>query len=103
MSDLPLSKTSSEQLAVHPRTLQRRLAKEGVSCQRLIDRERRVQAAKNIADSRLQLSQVAILLGYTEQSTLNRSFRRWFGSTPRTIANTYNGRPPESEDDLRTS
>jgi AraC-like DNA-binding protein len=31
----------------------------------------------------LQLSQIAGLLGYTEQSALNRSCRRWFGKTPR--------------------
>ena len=29
------------------------------------------------------VSQIAGLLGYTEQSTLNRSCRRWFGMTPR--------------------
>lgn len=77
----------AEQLAVHPRTLQRRLAEEGVSCQELIERERKNQAAKYIVDPRLQLSQVASLLGYAEQSTLNRSFRRWFGTTPRGYRN----------------
>ncbi|KUH94824.1 hypothetical protein AU190_16160 [Mycolicibacterium acapulense] len=73
----------AEQLALHPRTLQRRLAAEGVSCQDLIDRERRVQAAKYMAISTLHLSQIAHLLGYSEQSAFNRSFRRWFGTTPR--------------------
>jgi len=71
----------AEGLAVHPRTLQRRLAEEGVSCQGLIERERKNQAAEYIADPRLQLGQVASLLGYAEQSTLNRAFRRWFGTT----------------------
>jgi len=68
---------------MHPRTLQRRLAEEGTRCQDVIDAERRTQAAKYLAQPGLQFGQIAGLLGYTEQSALNRSCRRWFGSTPR--------------------
>lgn len=73
----------ADQLAMHPRTLQRRLSDEGVRCQDLIERERRDQAARYLAEPKLHLSQIAALLGYAEQSTLNRSCRRWFGKTPR--------------------
>ncbi len=72
-----------DQLALHPRTLQRGLAAEGVRCQDLIEQQRRDQAARYLAESRFHLSQIASLLGYTEQSTFNRSCRRWFGKTPR--------------------
>jgi AraC-like DNA-binding protein len=72
-----------EQLAMHPRTLQRRLVTEGARCQDLVERERKDHAARYLADPRLHLSQIAGLLGYAEQSTLNRSCRRWFGMTPR--------------------
>ncbi|MEV6426332.1 AraC family transcriptional regulator [Nocardia sp. NPDC051463] len=72
----------ADQLSMHPRTLQRRLAAEGVRCQDLIERERRDHAARYLAEPRLHLSQIAALLGYAEQSTLNRSCRRWFGKTP---------------------
>jgi AraC-like DNA-binding protein len=70
-------------LAMHPRTLQRHLVAEGVRCQDLIERERQNHAARYLADPRFHLSQIAVLLGYTEQSTFNRSCRRWFGKTPR--------------------
>jgi AraC-like DNA-binding protein len=84
---LPTGQCSSEaiaaELAMHPRTLQRRLATEGVRCQDLIDRERRAHAASYLAEPGLHLGQIAGLLGYTEQSALNRSCRRWFGKTPR--------------------
>jgi AraC-like DNA-binding protein len=84
---LPVGQCSAEviadQLAMHPRTLQRRLATEGVRCQDLIERERRDQAARYLAEPGLHLSQIAVLLGYSEQSALNRSCRRWFGKTPR--------------------
>src|SRR5258705_10637328 len=68
---------------MHARTLQRRLATEGVRCQDLIERERRDQAARYLAEPGLHLSQITGLLGYSEQSALNRSCRRWFGKTPR--------------------
>jgi AraC-like DNA-binding protein len=73
----------ADQLAMHPRTLQRSLTTEGVRCQDLIERERQNHAARYLADPRFHLSQIAVLLGYTEQSTFNRSCRRWFGKTPR--------------------
>ena len=84
---LPTGQCSAEviadQLAMHPRTLQRRLAAEGVRCQDLIERERRNHAARYLSEQGLHLSQIAGLLGYSEQSALNRSCRRWFGKTPR--------------------
>ncbi|HUR04995.1 MAG TPA: AraC family transcriptional regulator [Nonomuraea sp.] len=73
----------ADQLALHPRTLQRHLEAEGVTCQDVIEATRRDQAAKYLAEPRFLLSQIAGLLGYAEQSTLNRSCRRWFGRTPR--------------------
>lgn len=73
----------ADQLAMHPRSLQRRLATEGVRCHDLIERERRALATRYFAEPGLHLNQIAGLLGYTEQSTLNHSCRRWFGKTPR--------------------
>jgi AraC-like DNA-binding protein len=71
------------ELAVHPRTLQRRLAAERTRCQDVIDRERRENAAKYLTTPELELSQIARMLGYAEQSAFTRSCRRWFGKTPR--------------------
>ncbi|GAA4882856.1 AraC family transcriptional regulator [Kitasatospora terrestris] len=70
-------------LGLHPRTLQRRLADEGTTFAAILDHERQQQAARLLANPGLRLSQIAGLLGYTEQSTFNRSFRRWHGTTPR--------------------
>ena len=68
---------------MHPRTLQRRLAEEGIRCQDVIDEERRRQAVRYLAELRLSLGQVTGLLGFAEQSSLNRACLRWFGRTPR--------------------
>ncbi|MDT0634612.1 AraC family transcriptional regulator [Spectribacter hydrogenoxidans] len=77
------AETIAEQLAMHPRTLQRRLAEEGLRYAELLDRERRQQAERYLCETGLHLSQITGLLGYAEQSTFNRSCRRWFGATPR--------------------
>ncbi|WP_328404181.1 AraC family transcriptional regulator [Streptomyces sp. NBC_00390] len=74
--------TIADEVGMHPRTLQRRLVAEGIQFQDILDRERRDLAAHYLADPMLQLSQIASLLGYAEQASLNRSFRRWFGTTP---------------------
>jgi AraC-like DNA-binding protein len=95
---LPTGQCSAEaiadQLAMHPRTLQRRLITEGVRCQDLIERERRDHAARYLAEPGLHLSQIAGLLGYAEQSALNRSCRRWFDKTPRQYRADLPASPP---------
>ena len=53
----------SDQLAMHPRTLQRGLATEGIRCQDLIERERRNSAAKYLAEPQLHLAQITALVG----------------------------------------
>ncbi|CAA0111406.1 HTH-type transcriptional regulator VirS [Zhongshania aliphaticivorans] len=72
----------SEHLAMHPRTLQRRLAEESTRYDLLLDKERRSQAERYLAQVDLRLNQITGLLGYAEQSTFNRSCKRWFGLTP---------------------
>ena len=84
---LPVGHCTTEaiasELAMHPRTLQRRLADEGVRCQDIIDVERQRQAVRYLAEPRLYLGQITRMLGFAEQSSLNRACMRWFGKTPR--------------------
>lgn len=74
--------TVARHLGLHQRTLQRQLAAEGTTFATILDDERKEQAARLLATSGLQLRQLVGLLGYVEQSTFNRSFRRWYGTTP---------------------
>lgn len=82
----------SEQLVLHPRTLQRRLREEETSCQDVIESVRRDLATRYLSEPGFQLGQIAGLLGYTEQSSLNRSCQRWFGGTPRQYRAELTGR-----------
>lgn len=75
----------SSALAVHPRTLQRRLSAEGTHFERIKDEARAALARRYLEQPDLPLSQVASLLDYAEQSALSRSCRRWFGCSPRAL------------------
>lgn len=65
-----------------PRTLQRRLAEQGTSFQHLLDDTRRHLAEAHLKDARLDLAEIALLLGYSEQSAFTRAFRAWSGLPP---------------------
>ena len=64
------------------RTLQRRLADERVSYQKLLDDARKAAAGRYLAESTLAIGEVAYLLGYSEATAFHRAFRRWYGATP---------------------
>lgn len=72
-------------LAVHPRTLERALARLGTTFSELLDQARRAAAADLLQATDLPFSAIASELGYSEQSTLTRSCRRWFNATPRSV------------------
>ncbi len=74
--------TVADELAMHARTLQRRLLQEQQSFDTLLDGHRRQLATRYLAEKGLRLSQIVGMLGYTEQSSFNRAFRRWFDITP---------------------
>lgn len=65
------------------RTLQRRLAEQNLTWQQLLDRTRRELAQQYLQDRSLSLSEIAMLLGYSEQSAFSRAYRRWTENAPR--------------------
>lgn len=69
-------------LKISDRTLQRRLQAEHTSFQQLLDDTRRELAQHHLRRSSHTLKQVAALLGFEDQSNLQRACRRWFGESP---------------------
>lgn len=69
-------------LSMSGRTLQRRLADLGTSFQDVLDQVRFDLARAWLQDARLDLSQVAYLLGYSELRAFDRAFRRWANMSP---------------------
>jgi AraC-like DNA-binding protein len=73
----------AEELHVSTRTLHRKLEARERNFRALLDDTRRHLAEDYLADPRLQLAEIAQLLGYSDQTAFNRAFRRWTGRTPR--------------------
>ncbi len=78
----------ARQLAMQPRTMQRRLAAAGTTFDRLVDEVRREAARRYLRDTDMPMAQLARILGYSEQSVLTRSCRRWFGVSPLALRRT---------------
>ncbi|QSP95126.1 AraC family transcriptional regulator [Marinobacter salinisoli] len=72
-------------LAVSERTLQRRLKKEDIVFENLVDEVRRELAEDYLRERSMSMSQVAGLLGYGQQSSFNRACVRWFGTSPKAM------------------
>ncbi|MEM9573437.1 MAG: AraC family transcriptional regulator [Pseudomonadota bacterium] len=70
-------------LGMGARTLQRRLAENGVSFQSLVDHARRTLAQQLLRETEYSLAEIAFLAGFSEQSAFTRAFKRWSGQTPR--------------------
>jgi AraC-like DNA-binding protein len=69
-------------LAVHRRTLSRRLKDSGAGY-RDIPNEIRFEIARQLLrDTEVPLGQIAAALDYSEASAFTRAFRRWSGETP---------------------
>jgi len=69
-------------LCMSLRTLQRRLAKDGLRYNDLVDQIRRDAAERHLGTGRLSVVEVAFLLGYESPSSFYRAFKRWTGETP---------------------
>jgi AraC-like DNA-binding protein len=67
------------------RTLQRRLAEEGMTFSQLVEDVRHERAMAGIAAGDTSAGEIAARLGYRQPSSLTRAVRRWEGSTPRSM------------------
>jgi AraC-like DNA-binding protein len=70
-------------MSVSGRTLQRRLSDLGTSFQAVLDDVRFDLARAYLREARLDITQVAYLLGYSELRAFDRAFKRWANVTPR--------------------
>ena len=70
------------QLNISSRSLQRLLQEQGLNFTQLVDDVRRELAERYLADATLDLTDIAFLLGFSEQSAFQRAFKRWTGKTP---------------------
>lgn len=73
----------AEHLALHPRTMQRRLAAEGFTFEAIKDELRRDYFRSLVErPDAPPIAMLSTMLDYAEPSALTRSCRRWFGVVP---------------------
>ncbi len=83
--------TCGRALGLSPRTFARRLADEGLTFSRLLNRLRLDLARRYLVQEGLSISKVAWLLGYQEVGAFSHAFRRWTGKAPREIGAAQSG------------
>ncbi len=74
--------TVANELFMHPRTLNRRLQMEGKSFRELINQARFEVARQLLAGTRMDVTDIALALGYADLSGFTHAFQRWSGIAP---------------------
>jgi AraC-like DNA-binding protein len=98
MDQLPLGQISDDSVAnalhMSVRTMHRKLADVDNSFRSLLVDIRRELAETYILDNSLTLTEISLLLGFSEQSSFSRAFKSWTGSAP-SEARQAAGRPQD--------
>ncbi len=71
------------QLNVSRRTLQRRLADRDTQFVQILQSVRQSLSLRYLSDDRLGITDIAFLLGYSDQSSFSSAFKSWHGVSPR--------------------
>jgi AraC-like DNA-binding protein len=69
-------------LGLHPRTLQRHLARDGETFEAIREELYRTTAQRYLRETHIPLAQIAAVMGFSEHSSFTRTCRRWFGKPP---------------------
>jgi AraC-like DNA-binding protein len=72
----------AERFSMHRRSMSRHLRSMGTSFRALAEDVRFELARHFLEESRMEIIQIASMLGYSNASAFTRAFRRWSGSTP---------------------
>jgi AraC-like DNA-binding protein len=72
----------ADKLGASVRSIQRRLRDEGTTFQRVLDELRREVATEYLTSHTHSIAEVALLLGFSDQTAFHRAFVRWTGRTP---------------------
>jgi AraC-like DNA-binding protein len=72
----------AQRMGVSVRKMQRMLSHQQLTYKGVMDQLRCELAKRYVNDARLTLIDVAMMLGFTEQSSFTRAFRRWYDKSP---------------------
>jgi len=83
--EFPSCQQVARKLHMSESTLRRRLQKEGVGFQELLDQVRSKLANEYLTTTQLPVSEIAELLGFSDSANFRRAFKRWTKKTPSQI------------------
>ncbi|KGM39735.1 hypothetical protein JY96_06035 [Aquabacterium sp. NJ1] len=72
----------AERMNLSPRTLARRLERQGVNFRDVVNERRRLEALNLLRSSSMRIDDIALRLGYLNPANFTRAFKRWTGETP---------------------
>ncbi len=81
-TELPTLATTAAMVRIPERTLQRRLADEGVTHSVLVDEVRRNLALEYLGDASVSVTEIAYRLQFADPAAFYRAFKRWTGESP---------------------
>lgn len=78
----PVAAEVAGMMGISERTLHRRLQEKTLSFKSVLLKTREQLAKQYLKEKNLTHAEIALLLGYSEQSAFSRAFRQWTGTTP---------------------
>ncbi len=84
----PSMETAAQTLGMSGRTLRRRLVEDGSSYQQVLNNVRTQLAKELLGDSKDSITDIALLLGFSDSSAFTKAFKKWTGLSPRDFRNT---------------
>jgi len=80
---------ASKYMDMTPQQLHRALKKHDTSFQCVLNETRKAHAIYYLTETETRFSEIAFLLGFSDQSSFTRSVKRWFGATPKEVRHSY--------------
>lgn len=81
-SGTPSAQELASALGMSQRSFQRKLGELGLTYQKVLDETRHELARRYLDDQSKSVTEIAFLLGFSEQSAFTRAFRHWSGMSP---------------------
>ncbi len=78
----PSLESAANNLGMSGRTLSRKLAEESTTYQQILDAVREKLATEYFSRGGESVTQIALVLGFTDSSNFTKAFRRWTGVSP---------------------
>lgn len=76
---------ASKYMDMTPQQLHRALKKHDTCFQCVLSDTRKAHAVYYLTETETRFSEIAFLLGFSDQSAFTRSVKRWFGATPKDV------------------